>query len=114
MKQQAPLTPVVFEILMALAGGEQHGYAIMQDVERRTDGRIDLHAGSLYRALGRLLDGGLIEELDERPASASDDERRRYYRLTPAGAAAARAEAERLAAQVATARARRILRRGSA
>jgi len=114
MKQQAPLTPVVFEILMALAGGEQHGYAIMQDVERRTDGRIDLHAGSLYRALGRLLDGGLIEELDERPASASDDERRRYYRLTPAGAAAARAEGERLAAQVATARARRILRRGSA
>lgn len=114
MKQQAPLTPVVFEILMALAGGEQHGYAIMQDVERRTDGRIDLHAGSLYRALGRLLDGGLIEELDERPASASDDERRRYYRLTPAGAAAARTEAERLAAQVATARARRLLRRGSA
>ena len=112
--KQAPLTPVVFEILMALAGGEQHGYAIMQDVERRTDGRIDLHAGSLYRALGRLLDGGLIEELDERPAAGSDDERRRYYKLTTAGAAAARAEAERLEAQVATARARRILRRGSA
>jgi DNA-binding PadR family transcriptional regulator len=114
MKQHPPLTPVVFEILMALAAGEQHGYAIMQDVERRTDGRIELHAGSLYRALSRLLDAGLIEELDERPAPETDDERRRYYRLTPAGAAAARAEAERLEAQVATARARRILRRGSA
>jgi DNA-binding PadR family transcriptional regulator len=109
-----PLTPVVFEILMALAGGDQHGYAIMQDVERRTEGRIELHAGTLYRALSRLLDGRLIEELDERPAAGADDERRRYYRLTPLGSAVARAEAERLEAQVATARARRLLRKGSA
>jgi DNA-binding PadR family transcriptional regulator len=63
-----PLTPVVFEIALALAAGERHGYEIMQDVERRTDGHIVLHPGTLYRALGRLLDQGLIEELDERPS----------------------------------------------
>ena len=66
-----PLTPVVFEIALSLAAGERHGYEIMQDVERRTDGAIALHPGTLYRALGRLLDQGLIEELDERPAAAS-------------------------------------------
>jgi DNA-binding PadR family transcriptional regulator len=103
-----PLTPVVFEILLALGGGEQHGYAIMQDVAERTAGRIDLHAGTLYRALSRLLDGGLIEELDEGPVAGKDDERRRYYRLTPLGEAAARAEAERLEAQLAAARERRL------
>ena len=79
-----PLTPVVFEIALALAAGERHGYEIMQDVERRTDGAIVLHPGTLYRALGRLLDQGLIEELDERPGRRRDDERRRYYRLTRA------------------------------
>ena len=98
-----PLTPVVFEIALALAAGERHGYEIMQDVERRTDGQIVLHPGTLYRALGRLLDQGLIEELDERPA-AGDDERRRYYRLSPLGHAVARAEVERLAGQVSAAR----------
>ena len=98
-----PLTPVVFEIALALAAGERHGYEIMQDVERRTDGQIVLHPGTLYRALGRLLDQGLIEELDERPA-AGDDERRRYYRLSPLGHAVARAEIERLAGQVSAAR----------
>jgi DNA-binding PadR family transcriptional regulator len=106
-----PLTPVVFEILLALGSGEQHGYAIMQDVAERTGGRIELHAGTLYRALSRLLDGGFIEELDERPAGAHDDQRRRYYRLTALGAAAARAEAERLEAQLSIARARRLFRR---
>jgi DNA-binding PadR family transcriptional regulator len=99
-----PLTSVVFEIMLALAAGERHGYEIMQDVERRTDGRIVLHPGTLYRALGRLLDQGLIEELDERPASDRDDERRRYYRLSALGRAVARAEVERLANQVAAAR----------
>jgi DNA-binding PadR family transcriptional regulator len=106
-----PLTPVVFEILLALGGGEQHGYAIMQDVAERTGGRIELHAGTLYRALSRLLDGGFIEDLDERPPSAHDDQRRRYYRLTALGAAVARAEAERLEAQLAVARERRLFRR---
>lgn len=99
-----PLTPVVFEIALALAAGERHGYEIMQDVERRTGGRIVLHPGTLYRALGRLLEQGLIEELDERPAAAGDDERRRYYRLSALGHAAARAEVERLASQVSAAR----------
>ena len=80
-----PLTPVVLEIAMALAAGERHGYDIMQDVERRTDGRIVLHPGhALSRALARLLDQALIEELDER--RDDDDERRRYYRLTAAQA----------------------------
>ena len=106
-----PLTPVVLEIALALAAGERHGYEIMQEVERRTDGQIALHPGTLYRALGRLLDQGLIEELDERP-SPGDDERRRYYRLTPLGQAVARAEVDRLARQVSAAR--RLFRGGRA
>ena len=104
-----PLTPVAFEILLALAGGEQHGYAVMLDVERRTAGAISLHAGSLYRALNRLLEAGLIEELDERPERPDDDERRRYYRLTPKGLEVARGEAHRLELQVEAARQRRLL-----
>ena len=111
-----PLTPVVFEIALSLAAGERHGYEIMQDVERRTEGAIALHPGTLYRALGRLLDQGLIEELDERPAAAAGpgehDERRRYYKLTPLGQAVARAEVERLANQVSAAR--RVFRGGRA
>src|SRR3954470_11956674 len=99
-----PLTAVVFEIALALAAGERHGYEIMQDVERRTGGRIVLHPGTLYRALARLLDQGLIEELDDRTAAAADDERRRYYRLSALGRAVARAEVERLASQVSAAR----------
>jgi DNA-binding PadR family transcriptional regulator len=107
-----PLTPVVLEIALSLAAGERHGYEIMQDVERRTDGAIVLHPGTLYRALGRLLDQGLIEELDERPAGGGDDERRRYYRLTALGQAAARAEVDRLASQISAAR--RLFRGGRA
>ena len=64
-ESRLPLTPVAFEILLSLAEEERHGYHIMQAVERRTDGRISLHAGTLYRALARLMDAGLIEELDE-------------------------------------------------
>ena len=107
-----PLTPVVLEIALSLAAGERHGYEIMQDVERRTDGTIVLHPGTLYRALGRLLDQKLIEELDERPAGEGDDERRRYYRLTALGHAVARAEVARLASQVSAAR--RLFRGGRA
>ncbi len=107
-----PLTPVVLEIALSLAAGERHGYEIMQDVERRTDGAIALHPGTLYRALGRLLDQGLIEELDERPAGDTSDERRRYYRLTTLGHAVARAEVERLTSQVSAAR--RVFRGGRA
>lgn len=104
-----PLTSVAFEILLSLAEGEQHGYRIMQDVAARTGGRITLHAGTLYRALARLLEHELIEELDERPKPDANDERRRYYRLTSRGLAVARAEAQRLEGQVATARARKLL-----
>jgi DNA-binding PadR family transcriptional regulator len=98
-----PLTPVAFEILLSLGEEDRHGYHIMQAVERRTDGRITLHAGTLYRALARLVEIGLIEELDERPEPATD-ERRRYYRLTAYGRDVARAEAGRLESQVRAAR----------
>ncbi len=90
-----PLAPVWFEILLALAGGDLHGYAVMQEVARRSGGTVTLHPGSLYRALARLLEDALIVELDARP-EAGDDERRRYYQITPLGRAVARAEAERL------------------
>jgi DNA-binding PadR family transcriptional regulator len=105
-----PLTPVAFEILLALADGEQHGYSIMREVERRSLGAVVLHPGTLYRALARLLESGLIEELDQRPAPEHDDERRRYYQLTPVGVAVARTEAERLAGQLAAARQRKLLK----
>src|SRR5688572_22131502 len=109
-----PLTPVSFEILLTLAGGDQHGYAVMLDVERRTGGAISLHAGSMYRALNRLLEAGLIEELEERPDPDEDDERRRYYKLTRNGLEVARGEARRLEQQVQTARQRRLLPGASA
>src|SRR4029453_2615517 len=95
-----PLTPVAFEILIALAAGDQHGYSIMQEVERRSEGRIVLHPGTLYLALGRLFDSGLIQELQEGPTTDVDDQRRRYYQLTSLGLAVARAEGDRLASQL--------------
>jgi DNA-binding PadR family transcriptional regulator len=101
-----PLTPVAFEILLALAEGEQHGYSIMREVEHRSNGAVTLHPGTLYRALARLLESGLIEELDERPNPAQDDERRRYYRMTNRGLEVARAEAQRLESQLSSARER--------
>jgi DNA-binding PadR family transcriptional regulator len=104
-----PLTAVAFEILLALADGDQHGYAIMREVDERSGGAVTLHAGTLYRALARLLESGLIDEVGA-AAAGRDDERRRYYRLTPRGIAVARAEAARLEQQVAAARARRLLR----
>ena len=105
-----PLTPVAFEILLALADGEQHGYSVMREVARRTAGAVSLHPGTLYRALARLLESGVIEELDERPDPRHDDERRRYYQLTALGIAVAKAEAERIAGQLAAARARKLLK----
>ncbi len=105
-----PLTPVAFEILLALADGEQHGYSIMREVERRSGGAVALHPGTLYRALARLLESGLIDELAERPDPQHDDERRRYYQLSALGIAVARAEAERLSSQLAAARARKLLK----
>jgi DNA-binding PadR family transcriptional regulator len=104
-----PLSPAAFEVLLTLTGGEQHGYRMMRDVADRSGGAVRLQAGTLYRTLARLLELGLIEELAERPAADADDERRRYYRLTPLGLDVARAEARRLAAQVQAARLRRLL-----
>ncbi|NKB86643.1 MAG: PadR family transcriptional regulator [Acidobacteria bacterium] len=101
-----PLTPVAFEILLALAPGERHGYAIMREVEERSEGRITLHPGTLYRALGRLVDEGLIEELAARPSPDRGNERRRFYGITELGHDVAAAEAERLESQLAAARAR--------
>ena len=103
-----PLTPVAFEILLALADGERHGYSILQEVESRSGGAVSLHAGTLYRALARLLESELIEELDA--PDSNSDERRRYYRLTSRGIAVARAEVGRLEGQLAAARTRRLLK----
>ncbi|HET8772570.1 MAG TPA: PadR family transcriptional regulator [Thermoanaerobaculia bacterium] len=86
-----------FHILMSLAEEERHGYAIIKDVEASTDGELRLSPGTLYRSIQRMLEEGLIVESNRRPAKALDDERRRYYRITPAGIAAARAELRRLA-----------------
>jgi len=99
-----PLPPAAFHILVALAGGDRHGYAIMQDVSARTAGNLKLNPGTLYTNIRRLLEQGLITELDERPDPEDDDERRRYYRLTAPGSAAAKAEAIRLDRMLAFAR----------
>ena len=90
-----PLSPQQFHILLALADGDRHGYAIIQDVTLRTGGEIELRPGTLYRSIQRMLEDGLIEERRERPAR-DDDERRRYYRITAFGLDVARAEARRL------------------
>ncbi len=94
-KKTPPLSPAVFQILLALADQDRHGYAIIQDVLARTDGKMRLSPGTLYSNLGRLLEEGRIEELRGLPDPA-DDQRRRYYRLTADGRAAAEAELARL------------------
>lgn len=93
-----PLTPAVFHILLALADGEKHGYAIMQEVATITNGEMKMGPGTLYGSIKRMLEMGLIAESDERPDPTLDDERRRYYRLTPFGEQVAKAESQRLAA----------------
>jgi DNA-binding PadR family transcriptional regulator len=103
------LTPAVFHILLALADGPSHGYGIMQDVEHFTAGQTRLGPGTLYRSIQRMLIDGLIEELAVALQNESDDERRRYYRLTKKGLAVATSEAERLANLVEAARRRTLL-----
>jgi DNA-binding PadR family transcriptional regulator len=103
LREFLPLTPAVLEILLALAEEDLHGYAIMREVERRTDGETRLGPGTLYRSVGQLLERGWIREADERPDPKLDDERRRYYRLTDLGRRAATAEVERLEERVRTA-----------
>ena len=91
-----PLQPTTFHILLSLADEDRHGYAIILDVARRTNGELRLSAGTLYRSIQRMLELGLITETKTRPSPEMDDERRRYYRITPYGTAAAQAEAGRL------------------
>jgi DNA-binding PadR family transcriptional regulator len=100
-----PLPPAVFHILIALADRDRHGYSIMQDVAARTEGKVQLSAGTLYSAIRRMLEQGLIEELAESPDPSSSDERRRYYRLTRFGKRVAAAEVGRLNTLVQQARA---------
>ena len=101
-----PLPTATFHILLALADGDRHGYAIIQDVEARTDGGLRLSPGTLYRSIQRMLEQGLLVETRDRPGPEQDDERRRYYRITPFGTAVAKAEAGRLTQLVRLARAK--------
>src|SRR5258706_3968831 len=100
-----PLPSAAFHILLALADEDRHGYAIIQDVAARTGGELTLSAGTLYRSIQRMLEQGLLVETRERPAPEDDDERRRYYRISPFGTAVAKAEARRLTRLVKMARA---------
>lgn len=101
-----PLTPAMFQVLVALADGEKHGYAVIKEIARRTDGKVRLRAGTLYAVIRRFVDDGLIQESAERPDPALDDERRRYYRITDRGRAVAMAEARRMTDTLAQARAK--------
>lgn len=105
VEQLLPLPPTTFHILLALFEEERHGYAIIQDVEARTEGALRLSAGTLYRTIARLVEQGLIAEVTRRRAPG-DDPRRRYYRLTPFGIEVARAETRRLSQLVRMARAK--------
>jgi DNA-binding PadR family transcriptional regulator len=104
-----PLRPRDFLVLLVLAGGDLHGYAIMKEVERQSGGRVRLEVGSLYRTIARLLDAGLIEEPAGDPPAEADEERRRPYRISPYGRRVARREAERLVDVLELARARGLL-----
>ena len=103
-----PLTPAVLHILLALADEERHGYGIMREVQERTGGETRMGPGTLYGSIKRMLADGLIEESDERPDPAMDDQRRRYYRITDFGRSVAGAEAERLQSLVSAAQAKKI------
>jgi len=105
-KRFIPLKTHWFHIMLSLAGGEQHGYGIMQEVLNRTAGKVRLWPATLYGSIKRLIEAGLIEESAERPAPEFDDARRRYYRLTPLGKRVLVAECERLQELVRTIRVR--------
>lgn len=106
----APLTPAMFQILLALADGEKHGYAILKDVEEQSGNEVRLSTGTLYGIIKRLLNEGMIEECRKRPPADEDDQRRRYYRLTAPGRQMAVAEAERMEKLIARARGKRLLK----
>jgi DNA-binding PadR family transcriptional regulator len=107
-ERHLPLSPHQFQILLALTDGDRHGYGIILEIAERTRGDMRLGTGTLYTALARLVDGGLIAESARRPPAPADDDRRRYYRLTPLGRAVLRAEAARLDALVRQARGKGI------
>jgi DNA-binding PadR family transcriptional regulator len=107
-----PLPSAAFQIMLALAGEDLHGYGIMRQVAQQTDGRIRLGPGTLYSSIQTLLEAKLIEEIEPREDASLGNERRRYYRLTSAGRKLARSEAERLADLLRVARSRKILRGG--
>jgi DNA-binding PadR family transcriptional regulator len=106
-----PLPSATFHILVALAEEDRHGYAIIKDVAARTGGALKLSAGTLYRSIQRMLEQRLIREISSRPAKDMDDERRRYYRITPFGRSVAEAEARRLEQMLDLARASGLARR---
>jgi DNA-binding PadR family transcriptional regulator len=104
-----PLSPIVLHVLLSLADGDKHGYAIIKEVRRRTDGEVEIGASSLYSIVKRALADGLVDETDERPDPALDDERRRYYRLTRFGREVVVAELNRLESILAQGRAKRLV-----
>jgi DNA-binding PadR family transcriptional regulator len=106
---QLPLTPAVFHILLALSGGELHGYAIMHEVSAQSGGSIAMGPGTLYGSLKRMLAAGLVVEAEARPDPTLDDERRRYYKLTEEGMRALKDEADRLASLMNQAAMKRVL-----
>ena len=106
-----PLTPLAFQVLLALADSERHGYGIIREVDERTDGLVKIRTGTLYTLLQRLLEEQLLEESDARPAADEDDERRRYYRLTALGRDVLGAEARRLELLLGEARRKHVLGR---
>ena len=106
-----PLTPAVVHVLLALAAGDRHGYAILKEVQRQSESRLRVGPGTIYGTLQRLMEAGWVEEVDA--AQSVTDARRRYYRLTRGGREALKAEVDRLGALLAVARAHRIQPRGS-
>ena len=108
-ERMLPLTPAVFHIQLALAGESKHGYGIMKTVEEITGGKVSMGPGTLYGTIKRMLKTGLIEEVDERIDPDLDDERRRYYRLTPFGTRVLKAEVERMADLMKVARSKSLL-----
>lgn len=103
------MRPIEFEILLSLAAGDRHGYAILQDIGTRSDGALSVETGTLYRALQRLVEQALVAPASPRASGPDDDERRRYYAITPAGRRAAMAEARRMASLVDRARRARLI-----
>jgi DNA-binding PadR family transcriptional regulator len=107
-----PLTPAVFDILLALADADRHGYGIAKEVESRTSGKVRLGPGTLYGTLTRMLEAGLVQEVPRASERSGHKERRRYYRLTAFGREVARAEARRLAELVAAAQSKALIKAG--